>query len=75
MDTWYWQCVLFQKQERANKATALVLGDSAGRLSTPEPETGMIKQYRGKWRKEENDLCDQEEEEVEDVQLITIAPC
>ena len=35
----------------------------------------IIKQYRGKWQKEENDLCDQEEEEVEDVELVTIAPC
>ena len=36
---------------------------------------GMIKQYRGKWQKEENDECDQVEEEVEDVELVTIAPC
>ena len=35
----------------------------------------IIKQYRGKWQKEENDLCGQEEEQVEDVELVSIAPC
>ena len=34
----------------------------------------IIKQYRAKWQKEENDLCDQEEKKVEDVKLVTIAP-
>ena len=63
-----------QKQEQANKVTALEFGDSACPIK-PEPETGNIKQYRGNWQKEENDLCDQEEEEVEDVELVTIAPC
>ena len=41
--------------------TSLLLGDSPGRLSTPEPETGKIKQYQAKWQKEEEiDECDQE---------------
>ena len=54
--------------------TSLLLGDSAGRLSTPEPETGKIKQFKAKWQKEEEiDECDQDE--VEDVELVTIAPC
>ena len=48
---------------------------SAGPLSTPEPETGKIKQYKAKWQKEEEiDECDQEEDEVENVELVTIEP-
>ena len=53
----------------------LLLGDSSGRLSTPEPETGKIRQYKTMWQKEEEfHACDQEEEEVEDVELVTIEP-
>ena len=49
----------------------LLLGESAGRLRTPEPETSKIKQYKAKWQKEENDEYDQ----VGDVELVTIEPC
>ena len=66
---------LFQKQGLLNKGTSLLLGDSTGLLSTPEPEMGKIKQYKAMWQKEEEiDVCDQEEEEVEDVELVKIEP-
>ena len=66
---WWWEIVMWRtsfEKERVYCLTEvrILLGLDS-----------IIKQCRGKWQKEENDLCDQEEEEVEDVELVTIAPC